>query len=320
MAFDLAMGVQEAAVSSETVLSCLTLLNTRFDAQVDIENVRSRQQSRGATLSISELIELANDFGLRAKYIRCEWPWLQLAVATQPILLLLRNGNAIVSVGTGRTGAEELVVCDPLHRGGIPIILSRENIERAWDGNAIAIEPNPFTYERLTPNRDVVVPEVLRQANPEPRRAETRVTTAPQPPRIPTVLEVCTMFADKLTPDERKQLALLIEKMLDSRHRDADQASDLPAVADHPMLLGRRETTAELHRPESQHVDSRTIIGLVIAFLLLALAGHASWGVPGLAVGLLIGIVLVFSVMKLVLTPMINSRAFDPLPSNHVED
>jgi hypothetical protein len=155
------MEMQVAAVSSETAISCLILLSTQFGDHDDTENVRSRQQFRGATLSISELIELANDFGFRAQYNRRDWPWLQLAVATKPILLLLKNGNTIVSVGTGRIGAEEIVVCDPLHRGGIPIILSRENIERAWDGDAVTIVKKSFEDERQGPNRDVIVTERL---------------------------------------------------------------------------------------------------------------------------------------------------------------
>jgi hypothetical protein len=161
MAFGSAMGVQEAAVSSETAISCLILLSTQFGGHVDIENVRPRQQFRGATLSISELIGLVNDFGFRAEYIRRDWPWLHLAVTSQPTLLLLKNGNTIVAVGTGRTGAEEIVVCDPLHRGGIPIILSRENIERAWDGDTVDILRNDFTNEKIDPNIDVIITEKL---------------------------------------------------------------------------------------------------------------------------------------------------------------
>jgi hypothetical protein len=41
------------------------------------------------------------------------------------------------------------------------------------------------------------------------------------------------------------------------------------------------------------------IIGVLSIVLLLALAGHASYGVPGLAIGLLIGIGLAFSVVGL---------------------
>jgi hypothetical protein len=184
MARDAAMDAQEASISRETAISCFILLNTRFGSHVNTENVGARQQFRGATLSMSKLIELASDFGFRAKYIRCDWLWLQLAVATQPVLLLLKNGNTIVSVGTGNAGAEEIVVCDPLHRGGVPIILSRDNIERAWSGDSLIIEPYSFSTQILALNRDVVFNEILTQAYPELRPADT-----------------CAMFADKLTSE-----------------------------------------------------------------------------------------------------------------------
>jgi hypothetical protein len=313
MALDAAMDVQKAAISGETAICCLLLLKTRSGAQGDTENARARQPFRGATLSVSELIELANDFGFRAEHVRGDWLWLQSAVAKQPILLLLTNGNTIVSIGTGRTGAEEIVVCDPLHRGGIPIILSHDNIERAWSGNSLVIEPHFFAHERLKFNQTFEISEPSLRAYSEYWPADTRVSIVPHAPHIPTVPEACAMFADKLTSEERNQLTL-IEKMLASRHREADQASDLPAGGDDAMLSGKRETSAELLRPQSQRVDSPKIIGLVVAFLLLALAGHASWGLPGLAVGLLMGVALVFSVMRLASIPANNSGVFDPLP------
>jgi hypothetical protein len=41
MALDVAMELQEAAISSETAISCLLLLNARCGARVDTENARA---------------------------------------------------------------------------------------------------------------------------------------------------------------------------------------------------------------------------------------------------------------------------------------
>jgi hypothetical protein len=65
-------------------------------------------------------------------------------------------------------------------------------------------------------------------------------------------------------------------------------------------------------------MDPLKIIGVVITVVLLAMAGYASFGRPGLAIGLLIGIALAFSLVKLLRTPMIEGRAFDPVPSDDV--
>jgi hypothetical protein len=44
------------------------------------------------------------------------------------------------------------------------------------------------------------------------------------------------------------------------------------------------------------------IVGIVTAVVLLAIAGHASFGKLGLAIGLLVGIALAIGVVKLVRT------------------
>ena len=157
MVFDRPIGLQEAAVSSETAVSCLALLRSQISSDVDTKILPSRQQVHGPTLAISELLELANDFGFEAQYIHRDWPWLQLALTTRPILLLLKNGNMIVAVGGGRTDAEEIVVSDPLHRSGALIILSRGNIERAWDGDAVTVLPKVFPNGRVDSENNIEV-------------------------------------------------------------------------------------------------------------------------------------------------------------------
>jgi hypothetical protein len=50
-------------------------------------------------------------------------------------------------------------------------------------------------------------------------------------------------------------------------------------------------------------LDPLKIIGVIIAFLLIAVAGDASFGRPGLVIGLLIGIAVAFGVVKLLRAP-----------------
>jgi ABC-type bacteriocin/lantibiotic exporter with double-glycine peptidase domain len=107
--------VQEAAVSRETAISCLTLFGTHIGVDVDIEKDRSQEQSSNATLTISELIRLANEFSFEAHFVHRDWPWLLSVVAVQqPILLILRNGNTILALGTAHSGTDKVVVSDPL--------------------------------------------------------------------------------------------------------------------------------------------------------------------------------------------------------------
>jgi hypothetical protein len=67
-------------------------------------------------------------------------------------------------------------------------------------------------------------------------------------------------------------------------------------------------------------MDPLKIVGVVIAALLFAIAGHSSFGMLGLAIGLFIGILVAFGVVKLVRAPTLDEdRAFEPAPFNHVE-
>jgi len=61
-------------------------------------------------------------------------------------------------------------------------------------------------------------------------------------------------------------------------------------------------------------MDPLKIVGIVIAVVVLAMAGHASFGKLGAAIGLLIGAVLAFGVVGLLRTPTNERGTFDPVP------
>jgi hypothetical protein len=61
-------------------------------------------------------------------------------------------------------------------------------------------------------------------------------------------------------------------------------------------------------------VDPLKIIGVVLLALLIAFAG-SSFGMPGLVIGLLIGISLAFCLVRLLRTRANKGRAFDPVPT-----
>ena len=61
-------------------------------------------------------------------------------------------------------------------------------------------------------------------------------------------------------------------------------------------------------------MDPLKTIGVILVVLLITIAGHTSFRMPGLVVGLLIGISAAFSLVQLLRTPMNENRAFDPVP------
>jgi hypothetical protein len=90
-------------------------------------------------LPISGLIELAAEFGYPAEHIRVDWQGLQTIGFADPILVLLRNTNVVILTGSGRDGAEEVAVWDPLHRDSEVLFVPRQEFERAWSGHVLAL-------------------------------------------------------------------------------------------------------------------------------------------------------------------------------------
>jgi hypothetical protein len=146
---------EDLAVSCDTAASCLALASAQNGAYRATGDIRSRMGRENATLPVSRVLDLAGQLGFTAQHLRGDWQWLELAIETRTILLLLKNANVIVAIGPGRLGAHELVVSDPLHEAGAMIVLPRENLERAWDGDAIALVPQRAISSTLAAPRQI---------------------------------------------------------------------------------------------------------------------------------------------------------------------
>jgi ATP-binding cassette, subfamily B, bacterial HlyB/CyaB len=131
------------AVSAKTALACLFRLGAQNGVYAEIGAVRRRNLIESDTLPASRVVELAGEFGLRAERARFDWDGLRTAPFGHPILLLLENTNVVVLMGLRRDGPEEAAVSDPLFRDGDPFFLAREDLERAWCGDALVVTPLP---------------------------------------------------------------------------------------------------------------------------------------------------------------------------------
>ncbi|MBV8131412.1 MAG: hypothetical protein JO282_02715 [Alphaproteobacteria bacterium] len=100
-----------------------------------------RNVVNGETLSISRLIELAGDLGLKAEHARLDWQRLQALGFGRPILALLKSTNVIILTGGGRGGAPEVAVWDPLDPYRETLFVPRADFERAWTGHTLIITP-----------------------------------------------------------------------------------------------------------------------------------------------------------------------------------
>ena len=144
---------QEPLASCDAAFSCLLQLGGQRGGN-EFDTVHCRNVVNGETLSISRLIELAGDLGLKAEHVRLDWQRLQALGFSHPILVLLKNTNVIVLKGGGRAGISEVAVWDPLDPHGEILFVPREDFERAWTGHALIITTPPSNGAGMSPSLD----------------------------------------------------------------------------------------------------------------------------------------------------------------------
>ena len=128
----------EPLASCDAAFSCLLQLGGQSGGS-EVGGVNGRNVVNGETLSISRLIELAGDLGIKAEPARLDWQRLQTPEFGYPALALLKNTNVVVLTGRGRDGSAEVAVWDPLNRCEEILFVSRENFQRVWTGHLLII-------------------------------------------------------------------------------------------------------------------------------------------------------------------------------------
>ena len=144
---------QEPLASCDAAFSCLLQLGGQSGGG-EIGAVHCRHVVNGETLSISRLIELAGDLGLKAEHARLDWQRLQALGFGHPLLALLKNTNVIVLTGGGRGGVSEVAVWDPLNPFAEILFVPREDLERAWTGHTLIITTSPSNGAETSPSLD----------------------------------------------------------------------------------------------------------------------------------------------------------------------
>jgi len=139
--------------SCDAAFSCLLRLAGQTGGN-EIGAVHCRNVVNGETLSISRLIELAGDLGLKAEHARLDWQRLQALGSGRPLLAVLKNTNVIVLTVGGSGGLSEVAVWDPLNQFGEILFVPREDFERAWTGHTLIITTSPSNGAETSPSLD----------------------------------------------------------------------------------------------------------------------------------------------------------------------
>ena len=139
--------IKVPVVSCKTAFSCLDRV-CGTDAKRMKAALRWVEDIDERVLPLDRLMAIAENSGLRLRRAGFNWRDLLIATASKTVLLILRNGNIVAVLGTGRDGVEEIVVSDPLYLAGEPFFLPRVALEHAWDGEALIVRPKRTKSER----------------------------------------------------------------------------------------------------------------------------------------------------------------------------
>lgn len=134
-----AENLREPVISGDTALACLVQLGLCRRDDPEIEDFRHRAALEGSTLPASRLIELVGKFGVEAECARLDPHALAKGEITYPILVFLKNANAVLVTDIDSAAAGAVSVWDPLHTDGKIFSVPHEDFERAWSGDALVI-------------------------------------------------------------------------------------------------------------------------------------------------------------------------------------
>jgi hypothetical protein len=178
------MGISSGiVVSRDTVLSCLALLSGSSSIQLKPPPFWRRQHRR-PVLPIETVVEIASGLGLAARWVRLDWKLLQFSLADHPVLLILKNTNAVVAIGIAGHDNDAIFVADPLHLGDV-LRLRRSDVEHAWAGEALTIaKPAAMDDADVI---DATAPEPQQRSGESCRALASFVShsSAPRSPRRP---------------------------------------------------------------------------------------------------------------------------------------
>jgi hypothetical protein len=135
-------------ISVKTALLCLDRIYASDGVDTQNVGVDCRDDVEDCVLPLDSVIALARKSGFELRSATFDWRALLAATATKTVLLVLRNANVVLVLGTGREGAEEIVVSDPLYQNGVSFFLPRQSLEHAWEGEVLILKRKRNKLER----------------------------------------------------------------------------------------------------------------------------------------------------------------------------
>ncbi len=153
-----------------TSLTCLALIARHHGLDVSADRMVHDYSLVDQEPDLRKILRIAKDSGLKARQVRLNWKQLKKVDQAFPVMARLQNGNYIILVGfrqiEGDDGKpiDQMAIFDPLADQQGFIFLSREQLEKSWQGEVILAKR---TYSVLDANQPFslkwFLPEIFKQ-------------------------------------------------------------------------------------------------------------------------------------------------------------
>jgi ATP-binding cassette subfamily B protein len=132
-------------VSTDTALRCLFRLGIRRSIYIELDAFK-RQRGLTDVIDIARLPSLAPSFGVNLEQRRLTWPELMAGGFSEPVMLVLDNGDAVLALGfQGRQDGEvnRLAVFDAVADDAGVLFVDQQQLESKWSGTALLATSMP---------------------------------------------------------------------------------------------------------------------------------------------------------------------------------
>jgi len=150
---------------AHTAVHCLVSVARHRGIDISVERLIHDFVLGNQEPSMAVLARMAGEIGLKAKTTTLDWDHLFHLGDAFPVILFLRNGNAMVAVGAAhKAGVPVVLLQDPLAQDAGLLTLDRARLTAAWDGTAVFLKKRHDTGDGERPfNLLWFLPEILRQ-------------------------------------------------------------------------------------------------------------------------------------------------------------
>ena len=147
-----------------SAIQCLTAIAQHHGIQVNPERIIHDNALADEEPSPSNLLRIAAEIGLKAKFDKLSWDGLFAQGGVFPILARLKDGNSVIVVGARAAHGGRVAILDPLAESGGVELFGREQFVERWDGDVVFLKRE---HTIADPNQPFglrwFIPEILKQ-------------------------------------------------------------------------------------------------------------------------------------------------------------